>query len=332
MQNHARIRGFKIMLKSKKIKILLSILGVLAVLIAVFMGILFGSNIIQQAIIRMMCPNEPGSVPKDYEQVIRETALTTHEYIDGLELDVIEPIVGVDENKPTVIFFHGGYYVGGGRLNQEPYCRLLAHNGFRVVNVDYTLAPEGVYPLQLKQANAALNFISEKFTLTKGFVLAGDSAGAHLAAQTCALVGSTDLQNSVEEHKVIDRDRLLGFIGNCGFYEASTAKDTNFFLIDNALQILLDDMRYLKGETVKQLDITNYAKQFPSALLVCGDKDPFLAQNTLFEDALKGAGVNVSTYFPATGTNELGHEFQCNYKIEESYLAMTKTVEYLNLL
>lgn len=320
------------MLKSKRIKILLSILGVLAVIIAVFMGILFGSNIIQQAIIRMMCPNEPGSVPKNYDQIISETVLTTYEYIDGLELDVIEPIVGVDETKPTVIYFHGGYYVGGGRLNQEPYCRLLAHNGFRVVNVDYTLAPEGVYPLQLKQANAALNFISEKFTLTKGFVLAGDSAGAHLAGQTSALVGSTDLQKSVDERNVIEREKLLGFIGNCGFYNASTAKDTNFFLIDNALQILLDDMKYLKGETVKQLDIANYVEQFPSALLVCGDKDPFLSQNILFEDALKYAGVNVSTYFAVTATNELGHEFQCNYNIEESYLAMTKTVEYLNSL
>lgn len=320
------------MLKSKKIKILLSILGVLAVIIAVFMGILFGSNIIQQAIIRMMCPNEPGSVPKNYDQIISETVLTTYEYIDGLELDVIEPIVGVDETKPTVIYFHGGYYVGGGRLNQEPYCRLLAHNGFRVVNVDYTLAPEGVYPLQLKQANVALNFISDKFTLTKGFVLAGDSAGAHLAAQTSALVGSTDLQNSVDERNVIEREKLLGFIGNCGFYNASTAKDTNFFLIDNALQILLDDMKYLKGETVKQLDMANYVEQFPSALLVCGDKDPFLSQNNFFEDALKNAGVNVSTYFAVTATNELGHEFQCNYNIEESYLAMTKTVEYLNSL
>lgn len=320
------------MLKSKRIKILLSILGVLAVIIAVFMGILFGSNIIQQAIIRMMCPNEPGSVPKNYDQIISETVLTTYEYIDGLEFDVIEPIVGVDETKPTVIYFHGGYYVGGGRLNQEPYCRLLAHNGFRVVNVDYTLAPEGVYPLQLKQANMALNFISERFTLTKGFVLAGDSAGAHLAAQTSALVGSTDLQKSVDERNVIEREKLLGFIGNCGFYNASTAKDANFFLIDNALQILLDDMKYLKGETVKQLDIANYVEQFPSALLVCGDKDPFLSQNTLFEDALKNAGVNVSTYFAVTATNELGHEFQCNYNIEESYLAMTKTVEYLNSL
>lgn len=320
------------MLKSKRIKILLSILGVLAVIIAVFMGILFGSNIIQQAIIRMMCPNEPGSVPKNYDQIISETVLTTYEYIDGLELDVIEPIVGVDDTKPTVIYFHGGYYVGGGRLNQEPYCRLLAHNGFRVVNVDYTLAPEGVYPLQLKQANMALNFISERFTLTKGFVLAGDSAGAHLAAQTSALVGSTDLQNSVDERNVIEREKLLGFIGNCGFYNASTAKDTNFFLIDNALQILLDDMKYLKGETVKQLDIANYVEQFPSALLVCGDKDPFLSQNNFFEDALKNAGVNVSTYFAVTATNELGHEFQCNYNIEESYLAMTKTVEYLNSL
>lgn len=320
------------MLKKKKTKVLLSILVVFIVLIAVFMGILFGSNLIQQALIRMMCQNEPGSVPNNYEQIIRETVLTTYEYADGLELDVIEPIFGIDETKPTVIFFHGGYYVGGGRLNQEPYCRLLAHNGFRVVNADYTLAPEGVYPLQLKQANAALNFIREKYPSARGFVLSGDSAGAHLAAQTCALVGSADLQNSADERNVIDRDELLGFIGNCGFYEASTVKETNFFLIDNAMQLLLGDMKYLKGNTVKQLDITQYADLFPSAMLVCGDKDPFLVQNVLFEESLRTAGVKVSTYFAVTSTNELGHEFQCNYNIEESYTAMNKTVAFLQTL
>lgn len=320
------------MLKSKKTKVFLSILGVLTVLIALFMGILFGSNVIQQAIIRMMCPNEPASVPSNYDQIVRETVLTTYEFIDGLELDVIEPITGIDETKPTVIYFHGGYYVGGGRLNQEPYCRLLAHNGFRVVNVDYTLAPKGIYPLQLKQANAAISFIREQYPLARGFVLAGDSAGAHLAAQTCALVGSAELQSIVDERNTINRDELLGFVGNCGFYEASTVKETNFFLIDNAMQILLNDMKYLKGDIVKQLDITNYSNLFPSVLLVCGDKDPFIQQNIMFEDALKTAGVNVSTYFAVTATNELGHEFQCNYNIEESYTAMTKTVEYLNSL
>lgn len=320
------------MLKNKRTKVLVSILVVTMVLISVFMGILFGTNIIQQAIIRMMCPNEAGSVPSNYEQINSETVLTTYAYTQGYELDVIEPTSGVDETKPTVIFFHGGYYVGGGRLNQEPYCKLLAHNGYRVVNVDYTLAPEGVYPLQLKQANTALNFIRDKYPLARGVVLSGDSAGAHLAAQTCALVGNKELQMSVDEHNVIDSKELLGFVGNCGFYEASTVDKTNFFLINNAMQILLGDRNYLKGDRVKELDITNYAENFPSTLLVCGDKDPFIVQNKLFEEKLKVAGGNISVYFPISSTNELGHEFQCNYNIEESTIAMAKTIEFLETL
>lgn len=320
------------MLKNKKITIAVSILGTIAVLISVFMGILFGTNIIQQAIIRMICPNEAGSVPSNYEQITSNTVLTTYVYTEGSELDVIEPTSGVDETKPTVIFLHGGYYVGGGRLNQEPYCRLLAHNGYRVVNVDYTLAPEGVYPLQLKQANAALNFVRGKYPLARGFVLSGDSAGAHLAAQTCALVGSAELQKSVDEHEVIDSKQLLGFVGNCGFYEATTVAEADFFLLNNAMQLLLGDRNYLKGDRVKELDITNYVDNFPSALLVCGDKDPLIVQNKLFEEKLKAAGGNVSVYFPSTSANDLGHEFQCNYNIEESSIAMDRTVEFLETL
>lgn len=316
---------------NKGAKIAISILVVLVILVSIFLGIFFGTNIMQQAIIKLLCPDKPGSTPREYDRIVNETTLKTYEYKNGLYLDVIEPNKGSDEDKPTVLVFHGGYYIGGGRKNQEPYARFMSSYGYRVVNISYTLAPDGIYPRQLQDANDALNFIANKYTNDK-FVVSGDSAGAHLASQLGALVTNSKLRNEVKIQKTIPKERLVGVIGNCGFYEATTVADTGFFLIDNAMQILLGDRKYAEKNTVKQLDVVNYVQNYPPTLLVCGDKDPFISQAKTMERSLKNSGCIVTTYFPTTKNKELGHEFQCNYDLEESYIAMEKIIEFLGSL
>ena len=161
-------------------------------------------------------------------------------------------------------------------------------------------------------------------------VVAGDSAGAHLAAQLAAVVSDSEFAKTLDIDLSAYSDRLVGMIGNCGYYEASSVAETGFFLIENSLRILLGDRNYLEGDAVKTMDVTKHVSAFPPTLLLCGDKDDFLSQNLLMEQALKDADRYVETYFPQTKDNALGHEFQCNYEIEESYTAMTKTVEFLS--
>lgn len=313
-------------------KIAVIVVAVLAVITITFMSILLGTNMIQAAIINMMCPDEAGSLPEDYENIVSNTNLQTFEYKSGLELDVIEPKTNLNEDTITILVFHGGYYLAGGRHNQEPYARLMASKGYRVVNVSYTLGKVAPYPKQIQDANDALNYIADKYPMSKGFVVSGDSAGAHLAAQLGAVVTNSKLKDNIGLTKVISADKLLGVIGNCGFYQATTAHETGFFLIKNSLEILLKDKKYLKGEVVKQMDIVDYVDNYPATLLICGDKDKFLAQAKIMESSLRKKGRIVSTYFPVSEENELGHEFQCNYNVAESYVAMGKIVDFLKSL
>src|SRR5689334_24721422 len=73
-------------------------------------------------------------------------------------LDVYTPQRTVDAGAalPTVVWVHGGAWVGGSKEEMSPYYRLLADWGYTVVSVGYSRAPEARYPVPVRQTMAAL--------------------------------------------------------------------------------------------------------------------------------------------------------------------------------
>lgn len=100
-----------------------------------------------------------------------------------------EPYGGVAcrryETKPqcdtTVIYLHGGGFVVGGLDSHDDVCaEICARTGFRVVSVEYGLAPEVVFPGCFHGAWAAYTAIADVF---RGpVIMCGDSAGGNLGA------------------------------------------------------------------------------------------------------------------------------------------------------
>lgn len=90
-----------------------------------------------------------------------------------------------DKPLPTVVFFHAGGWTQGTKeqrnLSILPYLAL----GMNVVNVDYRLASEAHAPAAVEDARCAvawtIHHAKEYGFDSKRVVLAGDSAGAHLA-------------------------------------------------------------------------------------------------------------------------------------------------------
>ena len=67
------------------------------------------------------------------------------------------PIAAGGEAMPALVYFHGGGFVVGDLDTHDGLCRLLAHEGgFRVIAVEYRLAPEHKWPAPLDDAAAAL--------------------------------------------------------------------------------------------------------------------------------------------------------------------------------
>lgn len=104
-----------------------------------------------------------------------------------------EPVAGVPcrvypGTKPVVIYLHGGGYVVGGLHSHDDVCaEIRARTGLTVVAVDYRLSPEHLHPAAFDDACGVVRALA-----TQGpVVLAGDSAGANLAAAAAhALRGS----------------------------------------------------------------------------------------------------------------------------------------------
>jgi acetyl esterase len=102
----------------------------------------------------------------------------------------------VQAAAPLMVYFHGGGWAVGSPQTHAAICAGLAQDtGCTVVSVDYRLAPEHPYPVPCDDARDALAYlVGQRDVLgcrTDWLAVAGDSAGAHLAAQAAlALAGS----------------------------------------------------------------------------------------------------------------------------------------------
>ena len=95
---------------------------------------------------------------------------------------------GDADNRPLVMFFHGGGFVFGGIDGYYDHvCRVVcAHAGCCVISVAYRLAPEDKFPAATDDCYAALQWAvmhgRELGVDTAKVFVAGGSAGANLAA------------------------------------------------------------------------------------------------------------------------------------------------------
>ncbi|WP_240747256.1 alpha/beta hydrolase [Microbacterium sp. K24] len=137
-------------------------------------------------------------------------------------MDVFRP-ASADGPLPTVVWIHGGAWISGVKENVDPYLRILAAEGYTTIGVNYTIGPEGVYPLAVNQLNAALAYIDEHAedlgVDASQIVLAGDSAGGQLASQMATLITSPDYADIMGIEPTIKADQLVATVLNCGVYD-----------------------------------------------------------------------------------------------------------------
>ncbi len=123
----------------------------------------------------------------------------------------------------TVVWIHGGGFLSGSKDQVANYAQILAASGYTVVAVDYSVAPERHYPTPLRQLNAALAYLQKNAVRLhvdpQRFVLAGDSAGALLAAQVANLITSPEYAGALDLPPTLKPAQIVGLLLFCGPYD-----------------------------------------------------------------------------------------------------------------
>src|SRR4051812_36695899 len=115
----------------------------------------------------------------------------------SLKLDLYVP--NGKPHPPLIVWVHGGAWRAGSK-NSMPL-RKLVEDQYAIASVDYRLSTEAKFPAQIHDLKAAIRFLrahSEDWKVpAKQIVIAGDSAGAHLAALVGVSNGDADLEGEL---------------------------------------------------------------------------------------------------------------------------------------
>lgn len=316
--------------------LLLAVLLVLAVGAAITWS---STTVLQEAIIDLVCAGNAGVKPADYADVLAavDTLGTDVSYESRFDLGVMDVYAKQSERlQPLVVYAHGGYYVSDDKEDFTYYCQKLASYGFVVANMNYELAPEGRYPTQILQVNEAISYLlghAEEYGIDPTKVLiAGDSAGGHLASQMGLYYTNADFCAAIGGEPAVTEEQLRGVVLLCGYYNIDTLRATGFPLIADSVWMMTGEKHYEGTPEAERMDtVSQITADYPAVFITCGDADPFLSQANEMLEALNTNGIDVTAYLPTSGETKLWHEYQRNLDTEEAVEAMEQLAQFLSV-
>lgn len=261
------------------------------------------------------------------------TGKTDITYGDGPreQLDVWKP-AGATTTLPVIVWVHGGGWIGGDKSAVAPYLRNLAGSGFVVVGINYALAPAHRYPVPVRQTGDALSWLvahAAEIGADPGrIVLAGDSAGAQIAAQYAALVSDSGYAAKLGIAPAITRGQLRATLLHCGPYDPQMLLDAtgiSGWFVKTIGWAYLGTKDFSSPQVREASVVTHATAAYPPSLLTGGDDDPLTPQGRALAARLTELAVPVhALWFPG-----LNHEFQFDLSLPQSQQVLADTKSFL---
>lgn len=207
------------------------------------------------------------------------------------KLDVYQP-VGVEGPLPTVIFIHGGGWVGGTKegyfFNTLPYIEM----GWAVVNVEYRLARVALAPAAVEDCRCALRWVIRN-AKEYGFdpariVVTGTSAGGHLSLMTGLLTPEAGLDRQCFGPEPLRVAAVVNFYGITDVNDLLEGSNQKAYAVQWLGSLPNRD------EVARRVSPLTWVRPgLPPVLTIHGDADPTVpyAHATRLRDALTGAGI-----------------------------------------
>lgn len=262
-----------------------------------------------------------------------QTVTLRSENAPDARLRILTPRSRRDAPYPIVLWIHGGGFISSSADTVEDYAVVLAHQGFVVADLDYSIAPAAQHPVPVRQGDVALGFLRHHGARYGGdptrIFLGGDSAGAQIASELASVETSPSLASEVGITPSAE-GVIRGVVLFCGLYDMSTVASTGFPGLRTYLWAYTGHRDWLRAPDVGQMSTTATATaDYPPTFLSVGDADPFHTQESEFARALREKAVPV-TELTWNGTGDhLGHEYQFDLTTPQADRALAKTVAFL---
>lgn len=181
---------------------------------------------------------------------------------------------------PLVVWIHGGAWRAGSK-DSVPVERWL-QQGFAIASVEYRLSPVAKFPAQIHDIKAAIRWLrgnSKTYGLDSDrFVIAGSSAGGHLAALVGVSNGVATLEGDLGDFQSTSSNvqAIVSFFGGSNL-ESILSQSTPHGLSVRvpALELLLGGQPDQKPELAKLASpVTHVDATDPPLWLIHGDADP----------------------------------------------------------
>jgi len=198
---------------------------------------------------------------------------------------------------PLIVWVHGGAWRSGSREDM-PLGKLVA-DGYAVASVDYRLSTEAKFPAQIHDLKAAIRFLrghgGEWKLPARDILIAGDSAGGHLAALVGVSKGNKELEGELgnDRQQSSDVQGIISFYGGANLTTILQQSTPHGLSVRApALQLLLGDMPTNAPALARLASpVFHVDKGAPPLLLLHGDQDSQMPVNQALE--LLGAYQNV---------------------------------------
>ena len=292
--------------------------------------VFIASGLVAPAAFAQLSPTAEWATHAQNQYVVQAnvTYLTATGY--EAKLDVYRRRDSAAAPAPTLVFYHGGGWIGGTKeasfMSLMPWLEM----GWNVVNVEYRMARVALAPAAVEDAQCALRFVvaqAKNYGVdTNRIVVAGESAGGHLALAAGMIPASAGFTNicagggfSGNDNSVPKVAAIINWFGITDVNDMLAGQNARSYAVQWV------GSSHDRETVAKSVSPITYVRAgLPPILSIQGDMDPIVpySQNVRLRDALNKAGAANELYTIPGG----GHG---NFRPEDRSKAYVKIREFL---
>ncbi len=215
-----------------------------------------------------------------------------------------------ETRKPLLIYVHGGGWVSGLLEMRSPYLYKWAQKGFFASSLNYSFAPQKIFPEAIKELFCAVDHIidrADEYNIdTENVVIAGESAGGYFISYIIDCINNPQkLKEIGVEFKNADKINIKVMVSHSGAFvfenlmnpekKQSKYPDMKMMITAFTGKTMKELREFIKTKEGKLLS-PEFDGKFPPSFLVWCSRDPLRYETFDLAEKFKELGVAYKTF------------------------------------